>query len=534
MLVIERYGRIKCMVTKYKTIILDDDIYRAQEYVDQLNIYGFDTVAVESISTFLKMAVYEEYQVFVLDIQMNDTKHMFSLTETHGGWATGLALYHKLRSICPDAKIVALTYSSLPEAVEWFTHDESVDYFNKEEYSPKTFPNALYNSVNNYYEINCIEQHESEMLLERSNKSIKFSDTFNFNERDELKVQRKLQIFVSSTYTDLIEERQAAVEAILQSDNIPAGMELFKSSNESQLETIKRWIDESDIYLLILGGRYGSLEPKSKFSYTHLEYNYALEKKKPLFSIVISEDTLNKKVKKYGSQIMELENREKYSQFRKQVLNRTSQFYEDTKDIKICILNSINDFEKRFNFTGWISGKYLLDYSSIKEENIKLKKLLGNKKNNYEIQVEKEIAIDSKVNFRDINIESVNNFIKKISLVKNAVSFINWFMKNIYDTNKYEFSKNKGDNSNLHLYKVNNNLPAVERFLLRIEYNEKQNSMYITFKHNRGKGKYISKLKDYEVTLMNNGYNDKSIVINDNISAMSLTNIQNVINKLFK
>ncbi|EOB9332781.1 DUF4062 domain-containing protein (plasmid) [Staphylococcus aureus] len=35
----------------------------------------------------------------------------------------------------------------------------------------------------------------------------------------------KYQIFISSTYLDLIEERQAVVEAVLNSNNIPAGME---------------------------------------------------------------------------------------------------------------------------------------------------------------------------------------------------------------------------------------------------------------------------------------------------------------------
>lgn len=73
-------------------------------------------------------------------------------------------------------------------------------------------------------------------------------------------MNKKLQVFVSSTYTDLIEERQAAVEAILDAGHIPAGMELFKAGNESQLKTIYKWIDQSDVYMLILGGRYGSIE----------------------------------------------------------------------------------------------------------------------------------------------------------------------------------------------------------------------------------------------------------------------------------
>lgn len=77
-------------------------------------------------------------------------------------------------------------------------------------------------------------------------------------------MKKKLQVFISSTYTDMLVERQGAVEAILRAGHIPAGMELFAAGDESQLETILRWIDDSDVFMLILGGRYGSIEPKSK------------------------------------------------------------------------------------------------------------------------------------------------------------------------------------------------------------------------------------------------------------------------------
>ena len=99
--------------------------------------------------------------------------------------------------------------------------------------------------------------------------------------------KRKLQVFVSSTFTDLKEERQAAVQAILTAGHIPAGMELFTAGDEPQMELIKRWIDDSDVFLLILGRRYGSIEPSSHKSYTHLEYEYALEQNKAHFVIAI-------------------------------------------------------------------------------------------------------------------------------------------------------------------------------------------------------------------------------------------------------
>ena len=110
-------------------------------------------------------------------------------------------------------------------------------------------------------------------------------------------MKKKLQVFISSTYKDLQDERQAAVEAVLSTNNIPAGMELFKAGNNSQWETIKRWINDSDVYMLILGGRYGSIEPTSKKSYTHLEYEYAISQNIPVFATVLSDNFLADKVK---------------------------------------------------------------------------------------------------------------------------------------------------------------------------------------------------------------------------------------------
>ena len=101
------------------------------------------------------------------------------------------------------------------------------------------------------------------------------------------------------------DERQAAVEAILRSGNIPAGMELFAAGDKSQLETITRWIDDSDIYLLLLGGRYGTIESNTGKSYTEIEYDYAKSNNKPLFAIVINETYLDNKVKQFGKNVIE-------------------------------------------------------------------------------------------------------------------------------------------------------------------------------------------------------------------------------------
>ena len=90
-------------------------------------------------------------------------------------------------------------------------------------------------------------------------------------------MDKRYQVFVSSTYTDLKEERQSVTQTLMEMDCIPAGMELFPATDEEQWAFIQRVIDDCDYYLLIIGGRYGSLSSEG-ISYTEKEYEYAVEK----------------------------------------------------------------------------------------------------------------------------------------------------------------------------------------------------------------------------------------------------------------
>ena len=89
-------------------------------------------------------------------------------------------------------------------------------------------------------------------------------------------MEKRYQVFVSSTFADLQDERKKVIQTLLELDCIPAGMELFPATDEDQFEFIKRIIDDCDYYLLIIGGRYGSVTSEG-ISYTELEYEYALE-----------------------------------------------------------------------------------------------------------------------------------------------------------------------------------------------------------------------------------------------------------------
>ncbi len=167
-------------------------------------------------------------------------------------------------------------------------------------------------------------------------------------------LERRLQVFVSSTYEDLREERQAAVETILAAGHIPAGMELFAAGDASQLEVIRDWIKESDVFLLILGGRYGTLEPVSGESYVHLEYEYAISLDLPSFALVIKEDALDIRVKRDGLRAIERESEQKYKEFRKFVLTRLVKLWESKKDIQLAILQKLGELSQRRDLVGWV------------------------------------------------------------------------------------------------------------------------------------------------------------------------------------
>src|SRR4051812_27143429 len=98
-------------------------------------------------------------------------------------------------------------------------------------------------------------------------------------------VSPRYQVFVSSTYTDLVVERQAVMSALLQFDALPAGMELFPAADDEAWTLIKRVIDESDYYLLMVGGRYGSVDAAG-ISYTEKEYEYAVAQEKPVMAFL--------------------------------------------------------------------------------------------------------------------------------------------------------------------------------------------------------------------------------------------------------
>lgn len=105
-------------------------------------------------------------------------------------------------------------------------------------------------------------------------------------------MDKKYQVFISSTYTDLKRERQKVCDAVLTLYQIPIGMEMFSAADEEQWEIIQSHIDDSDFYVLILGNRYGSVIKEGMdagISYTEKEFNYAVSVGVPVLVFIISD-----------------------------------------------------------------------------------------------------------------------------------------------------------------------------------------------------------------------------------------------------
>ena len=98
-------------------------------------------------------------------------------------------------------------------------------------------------------------------------------------------MDKRYQVFVSSTFTDLVAERKSVVQALLSLDHFPAGMELFPASDDDQWALIKGVIDDSDYYIIIIAARYGSVSEEG-VSYTEKEFDYAVSIGKPVLAFL--------------------------------------------------------------------------------------------------------------------------------------------------------------------------------------------------------------------------------------------------------
>ena len=192
-------------------------------------------------------------------------------------------------------------------------------------------------------------------------------------------MDKRYQVFVSSTYADLKEERQQVIQALMEMDCIPSGMELFPAADEEQWEFIKRVIDDCDYYLLIIGGRYGSTTADG-ISYTEKEFDYAVGQGLKVVALLHGEPG-EISVSKTDENP---ELREKLNSFRKKVMDgRLVKFWIAAKDLPGLVALSLSKTIKTYPAVGWVranqvaSENLLQEMNELRKENNELSKKLG-------------------------------------------------------------------------------------------------------------------------------------------------------------
>jgi hypothetical protein len=193
-------------------------------------------------------------------------------------------------------------------------------------------------------------------------------------------MEKRYQVFVSSTYNDLQEERALVFQTLMEMDCFPAGMELFPAADEEQWEFIRKIIDDCDYYLVIIAGRYGSTITPQGLSYTEKEYDYAIEKGMKVLAFV-HEDPGKLAVDK--SDINE-ELRTRLSAFRDRVKSgHIVKFWKMGADLPGLVALSLIKTIKSHPSVGWVranqvgSAQLLSELNELRKRNQELERIVG-------------------------------------------------------------------------------------------------------------------------------------------------------------
>jgi hypothetical protein len=212
-------------------------------------------------------------------------------------------------------------------------------------------------------------------------------------------MEKRYQVFVSSTYADLKEERQRVIQALMEMDCIPSGMELFPAADEEQWEFIKKIIDDCDYYLLIIGGRYGSTTTEG-ISYTEKEYDYAIERGIKVVALLHA----NPDDIPMGKSESDPELRGRLKAFRERVVkNRLVKFWKAADELPGLVALSLSKTIKTYPAVGWIRAnqaantQLLSEINELRKKNERLETEIAKFRQSQVAEISDLASIDDKI-----------------------------------------------------------------------------------------------------------------------------------------
>ncbi|MCG3123043.1 MAG: hypothetical protein GIKADHBN_01451 [Phycisphaerales bacterium] len=230
----------------------------------------------------------------------------------------------------------------------------------------------------------------------------------------------KYQIFISSTYEDLKDERQEIVLACLEMGHIPIGMEMFSAANSAQWQVIKRTIDECDYYVLLLADRYGSTIPEEDgISYTEKEYDYAVRIGVPVLAFVLDRSA------SWPGDRREIDPAKvaRLGKFKAKVQSRLVSFWKNQEELRgrfaIALTKAFADSPR----PGWVPASEVAsahvseEIARLSQENEKLRQLANEQRTNiYGDPPELQGLIDRLRSIQSVTMES-----------QSLATFFDWF-----------------------------------------------------------------------------------------------------------
>lgn len=237
--------------------------------------------------------------------------------------------------------------------------------------------------------------------------------------------EKKYQVFVSSTFTDLQDARQELMLTLLTMGMIPTGMELYPTEHNNQWPMIQKVISECDYYVVLVGGRYGTLSPMG-LSYTHREFTYALAKGKPVIAFIHdAPDTLPAACRETTR-----EGEVRFQDFCKQLQDKATWLgWRSATDLGQALRGAFPKFIRQHPAPGWVrAGQSVTDLHHARELQDLRKRVVELEREREELVVGRRPAMDTLARGSDPAVleYSCNVYIKGDCKVTSAECRVTW------------------------------------------------------------------------------------------------------------
>ncbi len=182
-------------------------------------------------------------------------------------------------------------------------------------------------------------------------------------------------------------------------------MEVFPATNDTAWELIKKVIEDSDYYVLVIGGRYGSMD-ESGISYTEKEYDFAVSQNIPVLAFLHSDPSSIS----IGKSETDSKIRRKLEAFKAKVKIHHCNFWKTTEELKEKVITSLSQSIVMMPQKGWVKVGGI--------DNAELLTRLADLQQKYDILVEENKKFKDSALFFD-----TDNFLQKDDFLEIRFTF---------------------------------------------------------------------------------------------------------------